>query len=241
MLAATCSAVGCKPDWIIWAVSRSSPSTVIVFATTRPWSSEVPFTSTLSPGISTALDSCSFSKPNRPFLSCVFVSSVRTTVTMFPLDFTINVSPVREVTIPLTLALSPLAPKAAANVTNNSAIRLATSVLRRISRLSFSHFLNSDRNVPKVLFSPLHLHFSLANELGCAPRTRWSGQSAHHATVKTASSRHPEFFDAPLHHGISQESAWIFKISTKGATASQLRQHLRSEPFATAITSRYDH
>ena len=35
-LAATCCAVGCKPAWIISAASRSSPSTVMVFATTRP-------------------------------------------------------------------------------------------------------------------------------------------------------------------------------------------------------------
>src|ERR1700756_4147871 len=83
MLAATCSAVGCKPDWIISAVSRSSPSTVMVFATTRPWSSDVPSTFTLSPDISTVLEKYCLSRPKSPLSSFVCVSSVRTTV-VFP-------------------------------------------------------------------------------------------------------------------------------------------------------------
>ena len=34
------------------------------------------------------------------------------------------------------------------------------------------------------------------------------------ATVKPASRRHPEFFDAPLHHGISQEWAWSYGVAS---------------------------
>ena len=60
---------------------------------------------------------------------------------MFPsAAFTINVSPVREVIIPLTLALSPLAPKADTDARKNNAIRLTTIVFRYIAA---SLFLNS--------------------------------------------------------------------------------------------------
>src|SRR5206468_664465 len=50
-VAATCSAVGCKPASIIADVSRSSPSTVIVSATNLPSLSDDPSTFTFSPGI----------------------------------------------------------------------------------------------------------------------------------------------------------------------------------------------
>src|ERR1700740_1706291 len=102
----------------------------MVLATTRPCSSDVPSTLTLSPGISTALDICCLSRPKSPFLSLVVVSSVRTTVVFPSADFTIKVSPVRVLIIPLTLALSPLAPQPYTDVRKNNAIKLTTIVFR---------------------------------------------------------------------------------------------------------------
>jgi len=52
-----------KPASIISAVSKSSPSMVMVLATNQPASSDVAPTSTLSPGMSTTLDICCLSKP----------------------------------------------------------------------------------------------------------------------------------------------------------------------------------
>src|SRR5258708_14067825 len=133
MLAATCPAVGFNPAWIISAVSRSSPSTEMVFATTRPSLSDTPSTLTLSPGISTVLDMYSFLKPRSPLLSLVLVSSVRTTVTFRPELLTSKVSPVREMIIPLTSVFSSLAPKTDPAGRKNIVIRHATIVFRYIT------------------------------------------------------------------------------------------------------------
>src|SRR5271156_2119832 len=107
----------------------------MVLASTRPCASDVPSTSTLSPGMSTTSDRCSLSRPNRPLSSFVVVLAVRTTVT-FPFDvFTINVSPVREMIIPWTPA-----PKADAVAKNDSATRLITPVFRLISASLFLRY-----------------------------------------------------------------------------------------------------
>src|SRR5215469_5960274 len=141
ILAATCSAVGCRPDWIISAVSRSSPSTVIVFAITRPSLSDIPSTLTLSPGISTVSANCSLSRPKSPLSSFVLVSAVRTTVTFPPGPFTISVSPVRAMIIPLTSVSSALATRAIPNVSKHIAPRLTTIFIRTLC-MTFSLLLS---------------------------------------------------------------------------------------------------
>jgi hypothetical protein len=55
-----------------------------------------------------------------------------------PAPVTTNVSPVRDMIIPLALALSPLAPKADIDAAKNNAVRLATIVFRCMVALFLS-------------------------------------------------------------------------------------------------------
>src|SRR5215467_4638883 len=102
----------------------------MVFAMTRPCSSETPSMSTLRPGISTVLAMNSFRSPSIPLLSFVFVSSVRTTV-VFPFGpFTTRVSPVREIIIPFVLTFSPSEENVDLHVNRHTSVRITAVAVR---------------------------------------------------------------------------------------------------------------
>jgi hypothetical protein len=91
------------------------------------------------------------------------VSSVTTTVT-FPSEvFTIIVSPARATIIPLTLALSPLAPKAASEARKTNAIKVTTIVLRCINVLPFFQLFGpvEGRSAPDSSGSIGLFHFNI--------------------------------------------------------------------------------
>src|SRR5207247_5852 len=136
-LAATCSPVGCKPASIIADVSRSSPSTVIVWAINLPSLSDDPSTFTFSPGIKIVSAISCLSRPKSPLSSLTLVFAFRTTVVLPPEPVTIIVSPERAMIIPLTS--SPRLPMANINAGKSTPTSL-TPITRCIAVTPFFSF-----------------------------------------------------------------------------------------------------